>query len=73
MPYFTDDDIPEPYCEGSLIELDWEGTSPDDPTFPKLICPYCGINLWLTANKILCGPKKGLFYACVPLHYPGSN
>ena len=73
MPYFTDDDIPEPCCEGSFIELDWEGTSPDDPTFPRLICPFCSINLGITAEEVLCGPKKGLFFASVPIHYPGSK
>jgi hypothetical protein len=25
MPYFKESDIPEPLCDGSLKELEWEG------------------------------------------------
>jgi len=46
------DDIPEPQCEGSYIDLDWEGFlfdwegTLDDPKRPlDWICPVCGAEL----------------------------
>ena len=73
MPYFTAADIPEPSCERSLNDLGWEGAW-EDASRPRLItCPLCGARLWADFEQYIEGPKKGLFYASVPGHYPGEN
>jgi len=44
-PYLREEDVPEHACEGSFIELNWQGTW-DDPTRPKeIVCPACGVKL----------------------------
>jgi hypothetical protein len=34
MPYFSEEDIPEPFCSGSYTEAGWEGQW-DDPSRPQ--------------------------------------
>jgi hypothetical protein len=56
-PYFRDEDIPEPMCEGSYRDLNWEGKW-DDPTRPKEItCPVCGVTLKPDFEEYEIGPR----------------
>lgn len=71
-PYFRDEDIPEPACEGSFVELNWEGAW-DDPTRPKVIvCPVCGVELTPEYEAYELGEKKDIFFIAMPVHYPGE-
>lgn len=71
-PYFRDEDIPEPVCEGSFHDLNWEGKW-DDPTRRKeIVCPVCGVTLKPDYEEYEIDEKKGLFFAWMPSHYPGE-
>jgi hypothetical protein len=72
-PYFRDEDIPEPACEGSFVAFNWEGAW-DDPARPKeFVCPVCGVTLRLEYEQYEIDEKKGLVFACVPVHYPHES
>ena len=73
MPYFTDADVPEPMCDGSFIDFKWEGTWDDESRPRQMTCSVCGAKLRVDAEEYLVGPKTGLFFACVPHHYPSEN
>ena len=73
MPYFTEADIPEPYCGDSLNDLGWEGAWEDASRPRQIICTLCGAKLWADLEEYIEGPKKGLFFAGVPTHYSGEN
>lgn len=69
-PYFRDEDLPEPACEGSYLALDWEGAW-DDPARPKeIVCPTCGVKL--TPDYEEYATKKGIFFISMPIHYFGE-
>jgi hypothetical protein len=69
-PYFHPEDVPEPACEGSYLELDWEGAW-DDPARPKeIVCPICGVKLIPDCEEYALSEKKGICYISMPMHYP---
>jgi hypothetical protein len=71
-PYFRYEDIPEPACEGSFVELDWEGAW-NDPARPKeIICPVCRVKLTPDCEEYVIESKKGVFFITMPIHYPGA-
>jgi hypothetical protein len=73
MPYFNESDIPEPLCDGSLQELEWEGGW-DDANRPREIsCPICGVKLIPDFDQYAVGPKEGMFFGHVPGHYTGEG
>lgn len=73
MPYFTEADITEPWCDGSFNDLDWEGRGDDESRPHQITCSVCGAKLWVDFEEYLVGPKKGLFFASMPHHYPGEH
>lgn len=73
MPYFTAEDIPEPFCDGSLTDLGWEGRWDDASRPREIVCPICRARLWADLDEYLIGEKKGLFFASVPSHYGGES
>jgi hypothetical protein len=71
-PYLREEDIPEPACEGSFVELNWQGTW-DDPTRPKeIVCRICGAKLTPEYEQYESDGKKGIFFIAMPIHYPGT-
>jgi len=71
-PYFRQEDVPETACEGSFIELDWEGAW-DDPARPKeIICPVCGVKLKPVCEEYATETMKGIFFVTMPVHYSGE-
>ena len=71
-PYFRDEDVPEPMCEGSFSELNWEGAW-NDPARPKeIVCPVCGVKLTPEYEEYAIDQKQGIFFISMPMHYPGD-
>jgi hypothetical protein len=71
-PYFREKDIPEPMCEGSYLELNWEGAW-DDPARPKeIVCPVCGVKLTPDCVEYA-GDDKSICFISMPHHYPGEE
>jgi hypothetical protein len=72
-PYFSPDDVPAPFCEGSFLQLTWEGAW-DDPARPQeIVCPTCGLTLIPECEEYGSEEKKGLFFISMPTHYPGET
>lgn len=71
-PYFKEEDIPKPYCEGSYSEdWEWEGRIEDCPD--TVICPVCGSKLTPDREQYEVGEKRGLWYAYIPNHDSGKS
>ena len=67
-PYFREEDVPEPMCEGSFVELNWKG-SWNDPARPKeIVCSVCGVKLKPDFEE----DEPGVFFMYMPHHYPGE-
>lgn len=73
MPYFREEDIPEPMCGGSCRDVGWEGHWNDLSKPQEIVCPDCGIAMKPAFNEYSIESKKDIFFASVPSHYPGEK
>lgn len=64
MPYFQPEDIPEPFCDGRLKELGWEGTW-DDPAKPIEVRCRSAKLIWSLISKSIPYEKREKFFLLV--------
>jgi hypothetical protein len=59
-------------CDGSFENFSWEGLWEDPKRPAEYKCTKCGIFLRLDFEEYMIEEKKGLVFACIPMHYPGE-